>query len=162
MHDASRRLRILYNHRIAPKDGQAIHFEEIVHALVAAGHEVLLVGPRWMETRSFGFEGGMIARLKRLIPKAADKLVEYGYNAVASVRLAAAVRLFRPDVIYERYNLYFVASVWLRRFVRVPVLLEVNAPLYAERGRYGGLGLPSLARARRSARPGGARMWCSP
>jgi glycosyltransferase involved in cell wall biosynthesis len=140
-------MRILYHHRIASKDGQAVHVEEIVHALRANGHEVLLVGPAWMETRSFGFEGGLVARLKRFVPKFAYEILEYGYNVVAFARLWRAFRTFRPDAIYERYNLYFVASVWLRRLARVPLLLEVNAPLFEERGRYGGLGLPALARA---------------
>lgn len=141
----SRKLRILYHHRIASKDGQAVHVEEIVHALRSAGHEVLLVGPKW-ESRSFGFEGGLVARLKRSIPQAVYEMLEYGYNIVAAARLWRAIRAFRPDVIYERYNLYFVASAWVRKFVSIPLLLEVNAPLFFERGRYDGLGLPWLAR----------------
>lgn len=146
MASAARPLRILYHHRIASKDGQAVHVEEIVHALRELGHEVLLVGPKWMETQSFGFEGGLIARLKRLVPRAGYELLEYGYNLVAFARLAGAYRRFRPDVIYERYNLYFIASTWLRRFARIPLILEVNAPIFYERGRYDGLGLPALAR----------------
>ena len=146
MAPASRPLRILYHHRIVSKDGQAVHVQEIVHALRELGHEVLLVGPRWMETQSFGFEGGLITRLKRVIPRAGYELLEYGYNVVAALRLTAAIRRFRPDVIYERYNLYFIASTWVRRFMRLPLLLEVNAPIYYERGRYDGLGLPALAR----------------
>ena len=62
-----------------------------------------------------------------------------------TARLASAVLAFRPDVIYERYNLYFPSGIWARRRFRVPLLLEVNAPLYEERRRYGGIALPRLA-----------------
>ena len=139
-------MRILYHHRIASKDGQAVHVEEIIHALRTAGHEVLLVGPQWMEEKSFGFEGGIVAKLKRLVPRALYELLELGYNIVAIVRLLRAVRRFHPDVIYERYNLYFVAGIAVKCLTRLPVLLEVNAPLLHERGRFGGIGLPGLAR----------------
>ena len=37
-------MRILYHPRIASTDGQAVHVEEIVQALRAAGHDMLLVG----------------------------------------------------------------------------------------------------------------------
>ena len=35
--------RILYHHRIRADDGQAVHVREMIHALRAAGHEVLEV-----------------------------------------------------------------------------------------------------------------------
>lgn len=139
-------MRILYHHRIASRDGQAVHVEEIVHALRAAGHDVLLVGPQWIETETLGFEGGLVSHLKRLVPRQVYELLELSYNLIVAVRLLLAVRKFRPDVIYERYNLYMVAGVYVKRMVGVPLLLEVNAPLYLERRRYGGIGLPALAR----------------
>src|SRR5581483_6427268 len=139
-------MRILYHHRIASKDGQAVHVEEIIHALRAAGHEVLLVGPQWMEEKSFGFEGGVVSRLKKMIPRALYELLEYGYNIVAIVRLWRAVRSFKPEVIYERYNLYFTAGILVKKLTGLPLLLEVNAPLFHERSKFGGIGLPALAR----------------
>jgi glycosyltransferase involved in cell wall biosynthesis len=139
-------MRILYHHRIASSDGQAVHVEEIVHALRAAGHEVLLVGPASLEREPLGFEGGITKQLKRRLPRALYELAELAYNAVALVRLWLAVRRFRPDIIYERYNLYFIAGVVLKRILRLPLLLEVNAPLFAERSRYGGIAIPALGR----------------
>ena len=38
-------MKILYHHRTASKDGQAVHIEEMVHALRELGHQVLVVGP---------------------------------------------------------------------------------------------------------------------
>jgi len=74
-------------------------------------------------------------------------LLELAYSGLAYRRLAAAVREFKPDVLYERYNLYLVTGTLIRRRFGLPVLLEVNSPLVYERSRHsGGLALPRLAR----------------
>ncbi|MBV8614332.1 MAG: glycosyltransferase family 4 protein, partial [Acetobacteraceae bacterium] len=65
----------------------------------------------------------------------------------AYLRLARAFRAFQPDIVYERYNLFYVAGALLARRWRVPFYVEVNAPLADERGREGGLGLAGVARA---------------
>ena len=38
-------MKILYHHRTASKDGQAVHIEEMIEALRALGHEVRVVAP---------------------------------------------------------------------------------------------------------------------
>lgn len=146
-------MKILYHHRTASKDGQAVHIEEMVHALRELGHEVLVVGPSGADDAADG--GGMgggigdgkgwVSRLRSALPAAAYELLELGYSLVAYRRLASAARRFQPDVLYERYNLFLLAGVMLRRRMGIPLLLEVNAPLVEERGRFGGLGLPRLA-----------------
>jgi hypothetical protein len=40
-------MRILYSHRIQSRDGQSVHVDEMVRALREAGHEVMVVGPRF-------------------------------------------------------------------------------------------------------------------
>ncbi|MEQ1930785.1 MAG: glycosyltransferase family 4 protein, partial [Parvularculaceae bacterium] len=57
----------------------------------------------------------------------------------------------RPDVLYERYNLYFHSGVRLARARRFPFMLEVNAPLAEERARHGGIAFKGLARASESS-----------
>jgi glycosyltransferase involved in cell wall biosynthesis len=138
-------MRILYHHRIRSKDGQFVHLEEMIHALSALGHEIEIVGPRHIEDERFGADAGYVASLKRWLPGAAYEALELGYALADYRRLSAALRAFRPDVIYERYNLYFPSGIWASRRFRVPLLLEVNAPLYEERRRYGGVALPRLA-----------------
>jgi glycosyltransferase involved in cell wall biosynthesis len=123
-----------------------VHLEEMIHALAALGDEIEIVGPRRVEDEQFGADAGYVASLKKWLPGAASEALELGYALRDYRRLAAAVREFRPDFIYERYNLYFPSGVWARRRFRIPLLLEVNAPLYEERRRYGGIALPRLAR----------------
>ncbi len=146
-------MRILYSHRIQSHDGQSVHIEEMVAALGAAGHEVLVVGPGFYASSGFGAESRAVALARRLLPAAAAELAELAYNLPAARRLARAAASFRPDLIYERYNLYYLAGAWLARRRGVPFYLEVNAPLAEERSRFGGLGLGRLARA------GERRVW---
>jgi glycosyltransferase involved in cell wall biosynthesis len=140
-------MRILYSHRIQSRDGQSVHVEELIHALRAAGHEVLVVGPSFYDQSGFGGESGTVALLRRLLPGALGEVAELAYNLPAYRRLARAWRSFRPDFVYERYNLYYLAGAMLARRHKVTLFMEVNSPLAQERSRYGGLRLGRLAHA---------------
>lgn len=138
-------VRILYHHRLGSKDGQFVHVEEIVAALRRLGHDVFVVGPELMEGTGFGQQAGLIATLKRCLPGMLYEGLELGYGALAAIRLARAARAHRADVLYERSNLYLPAGALVARHLRLPFLLEVNAPLAQERAAFGGLSLPRLA-----------------
>ncbi|CAN0606422.1 unnamed protein product, partial [Ectocarpus sp. 12 AP-2014] len=49
-------------------------------------------------------------------------------------------------VLYERSNLFLLSGVWLKRRFKLPMLLEVNAPLFEERSKFGQVALKRLAR----------------
>lgn len=139
-------MRILFHHRIASRDGQAVHIEELIAALHRQGHETLLVGPPSLLGTAFGGANPWVEWIKRSIPTAVYEILEIAYNLKAFLRLRAAVRAFRPDVIYERFNLFLFAGIWVRRLYRLPLLLEVNSPLYEERAANDGLRLRWFAR----------------
>ncbi len=139
------RMKILYHHRVASKDGQDVHIEEMIAALRRQGHEVVVVAPRSAGTQAFGYDGGLVARIKRLLPGALYELMELGYAFFAFWRLKRAYDQHRPDVLYERYNLFFPAGLWLKYWTGVRYLVEVNAPLAHERAAFGGLKLKALA-----------------
>jgi len=143
-------LRILYSHRIQSWDGQGIHLEALVAALRDAGHEVRVVGPAAYERVSLGGESRAVALLRRWLPAAAAELAELVYSGPAYRRLARAAEEFRPDALYERYNLFHLAGALLARRRGLPFLVEVNAPLAEERALFGGLRLRRLARAAES------------
>jgi glycosyltransferase involved in cell wall biosynthesis len=139
-------LKILYHHRTRSKDGQDVHISELINALRKLGHEVIVVAPAAMERAKFGDDAGGVAILKRFSPRFAYELMEFAYSLIAYLRLRRAVLAFRPDCLYERYNLFLPAGVWIRRTFGLPMLLEVNGPLYEERAKYGGISLRRLAR----------------
>ena len=144
-------MRILYHHRTASKDGQAVHIEEMIAALRSQGHLVHVVAPEIGDDSgaggSMGAVAGWVHRMKAALPGAVYELLELAYSLIAYRQLAAAVREFKPDVLYERYNLYLLAGSLIKRRFGIPLLLEVNSPLVYERSRHsGGLKLPWLAR----------------
>jgi glycosyltransferase involved in cell wall biosynthesis len=139
-------MRILYSHRIQSRDGQGVHLQALVDSLRAAGHEVRIVGPAAFEKAELGGESRLVALMRRILPPALAELAELAYSLPAYLRLARAAAEFRPDVVYERYNLYYVAGAWLARRRGLPFFVEVNAPLAEERARFGTLRLQRLAR----------------
>lgn len=139
-------MKILYHHRTRSKDGQYVHIEEMIGALRAQGHEVIIVAPAGTDDESFGSDAVLVTWLKRHLPKWVYELMELAYSLVAYRQLAAAIRQHRPDCLYERYNLFLPAGVWIKRRFGLPMLLEINSPILEERTRYDGLGLTRLAR----------------
>lgn len=141
-------MRILYHHRTASKDGQAVHIEEMIDAMRTLGHEVRVVAPLAdQDDGRMGGGVGWVHRLKAILPKAMYEFMELAYSMVAYRKLMAAAREFKPDLIYERYNLFLLAGLMVKRRLGVPLLLEVNAPLVFERSQHsGGLALRALAR----------------
>jgi glycosyltransferase involved in cell wall biosynthesis len=138
-------MKILFHHRIASRDGQAVHMDELIAALEALGHEVIAVGPARTARLEFGGGDGPVALLKRTLPRMLYEVLEFSYNLVALWRLWGALRRERPDAVYERYNLFFLAGPLLCRVFAVPLLLEVNAPICEERIAIDGLALRRFA-----------------
>ena len=132
------RLTILYHHRTRASDGQAVHIDELISAIRAAGHRVVVVEPRRVNAMATPIEN-------RLLPKVAYELAEFAYSFVEFAKLAIAAIRYRPDALYERANLFMLSGLWISAVFRFPYLLEVNAPLAEERSRYGGLAWPKFA-----------------
>jgi len=139
-------LKILYHHRTRASDGQNVHIEELVSALRRLGHEVIVVGPAVAGANTPDTES-YYSRLKKHLPGAIYEILELAYALIVYRRLKRAYLLHRPDCIYERYNLFQPAGIWLKRKYKIPLILEVNSPLVHERNEYGGLALKGLAKA---------------
>jgi len=139
-------MRILYHHRTLSKDGQNVHIEELIAAFRRAGHEVCVVSPPGHGEAAFGSDGGFRSRLRAALPRAVAETAELAYSVAAFSRLWQAYKTFKPDVIYERYNLFLLSGAWLRRLTGLPFIVEVNSPLVLERSRTPGLALKGLAR----------------
>jgi glycosyltransferase involved in cell wall biosynthesis len=139
-------VKILYHHRIASKDGQYVHVEELTNAFLEQGHELYFVAPQVNENAEFGGDGGFVSKLKKALPQALYEIIELTYSLWVFIKLAVAILKFKPDVIYERYNLYQPAGVLVAKLFNIPLLLEINAPLAEERAKYSGLAMPSFAK----------------
>lgn len=139
-------MKILYHHRVASKDGQYVHIDAIVSQMKAKGHEVIMVAPQVAAEGDFGSDGGWVSAVRAKMPRFISELLEFAYTFLVFFKLVKAIRQHRPDVIYERYNLYLPAGIWVKKLFKLPLQLEVNSPLYDERVKYGGLSFPWLAK----------------
>lgn len=139
-------MKILYHHRIRSKDGQYVHIEELTGALKMHGHELVFVGPKAIDTEQLGADAGAVAWMKRRLPGFLYELMELSYSLLDFFRLWKTIREHHPDCIYERYNLFLPSGIWAKKLFNLPLLLEVNAPLFAERSKYDGISLSGLAR----------------
>jgi len=139
-------MKILYHHRIGSLDGgEVVHIQELIRALERLGHDLVTLGPVDVMgsdlTHPHSDHGNGWSRL----PSALREPIELCYSLIAFVRLWIACLRHRPDFIYERSNLFFLASALLRRVHPVPLLLEVNALLARERSEHGHLCFKKLA-----------------
>lgn len=138
-------MKILYHHRTASRDGQSTHIEEMIRGLRSNGHIVRECAPSVDGHNPSGGSAGWVGRLKVFLPRSVYELAELAYSLVAYRRLVRNIREFQPDGIYERYNLYLLSGVWVKKRFGLPLILEVNAPMAVERRQYGGLAWPRLA-----------------
>jgi glycosyltransferase involved in cell wall biosynthesis len=153
-------MHILYHHRTTGQDAQGIHIREILGAFHALGHSTELVSfadrshaapvaeaPQGTISRPAPHREryALLSRLRSLalIYECAELL----YNLWGFWALARAIRHRRPDLLYERYSLFNVSGALASRLWRIPMVLEVNAPLAYEKEHYERLVLRRLAYA---------------
>jgi glycosyltransferase involved in cell wall biosynthesis len=125
-------VRILYHHRTLGDGAEGIHIREMVRAFRALGHEVRVIGPAGeAPPQSRGTR--VLGAVKATIPSAVYEFAEIAYTAYAFVRAGWEIWRFKPDFLYDRYITFNAGIVLAGRTHRLPVLLEVNAPLALER-----------------------------
>lgn len=146
-------MRILYHHRTGARDGSAVHIDGLVGALLELGATVHVVAPAEAAGAAAreAPQGGLRALRKRL-PRALHEIAEMAYNVPELRRLRREVRAFRPDILYQRSNLFLLSGASVAREFALPLIEEVNAPYFLERSAHGGIALQALAkRAERGA-----------
>jgi glycosyltransferase involved in cell wall biosynthesis len=137
-------MKILYHHRTQAEDAQGIHIGEMVNAFGSLGHVVHVASVIAPSERKKG-EKRFYSGLTNLLPNWLYDSMSLGYNLIGYRHLIKTINHFRPDVIYERYSLNNFCGIWASRRYNLPLLLEVNAPLYMEQLQLGRLGFRKLA-----------------
>jgi glycosyltransferase involved in cell wall biosynthesis len=139
-------MKILYHHRIASKDGQYVHIEELIESLRRLGHEVIVVEPSQLSKKSFGKSSGVVKSLRSFLPDFFHEIIEFCYSFFDFFKVVAAIIKHRPNCIYERYNIFFISGILAKKLFSLPLILEVNAPLFLERKINHGIGFEWLAK----------------
>jgi glycosyltransferase involved in cell wall biosynthesis len=105
----------------------------MVRAFRQLGHEVRVIGPVGENPPGASSRSQVLQQVKRRIPHVFFEFLEMLYTGYCFAKTAAAARSFRPDFIYDRYITFNAGVVLAGIACRVPVFLEVNAPLAMER-----------------------------
>jgi glycosyltransferase involved in cell wall biosynthesis len=126
-------MKILYHHRTLGDGAEGIHVREMVAAFRSLGHVVKVVGPAGETQPEASKKFRVLDNLKRRIPSVVYELLELGYTFYSFFKVLYEWVVFRPDFIYDRYITFNAGVVLAGRLLKIPVYLEVNAPLALER-----------------------------
>lgn len=124
---------IFYHHRTLGDGAEGIHIREMIGAFRQLGHTVKVFGPVGEGSAVASGKAGWLSHLKRALPGAVFELCEMGYTLVSFWQLWRAIRRERPNFIYDRYITFNAGPVLAAKATKVPIFLEVNAPLALER-----------------------------
>ena len=139
-------MRILYHHRTTARDGSAVHINGLVDALLAHGAKVRIVAPKFAASAVGDRPNpSLLGSLRKSLPRALHELGELAYNVGEIRSLKVAINEFKPDVIYQRSNLYLLSGAHVAKQFGVPLIEEVNAPYNLERSQHGGIAWHGLA-----------------
>ncbi|MFT0848552.1 glycosyltransferase family 4 protein [Actinomycetaceae bacterium L2_0104] len=114
--------------------GASVHAQEIVRALRAAGHEVIVFCVRLDQSIPTDL-ADLEARHFPLPTCTSTVERERAISGVAQT-IARQARNAELDCVYERYSLFSSAGADVARSEAIPFVLEVNAPLIEEQRRY--------------------------
>jgi glycosyltransferase involved in cell wall biosynthesis len=150
-------LQFIYHHRTMGRSSQAMHIRSLVEALKADGHEVTILSPPGVDPLKaaglmpFLRKGDRADGLQRIwkyisceCPQFAFEVFELLYNLFLPFRLLPILWRQPDAVLYERHAYFMFMGVLLGKWLRRPVLLEVNELAGFKRAR--GLIMERLAR----------------
>jgi glycosyltransferase involved in cell wall biosynthesis len=139
-------MRILYHFRTQAADGSGVHIQRLVEALSKNGATVRVIGPAIAARSATRTRRQAVMNIvRRILPKPLHELAELLLNVPEVVRLFRAAREFKPDVLYERTNLFLTSGVVVSRCLSIPLIVEANSPYFLERSRHGGICFSALA-----------------
>lgn len=128
-------MKILYHHRTLGDGAEGIHIKEMVNIFRQLGHEVMLIGPAVQDQTNAAKKSLKLKWIKKIFKGPAYEIIELAYNVFGFNLVSKAIRLFQPDLIYDRYITFNYSVIAAARKFRVPIFLEVNAPLAYERDK---------------------------
>lgn len=132
---------VIYHHRTQGNGVEGVHIRGVTKGLMEQGHVVDIISAHGTvsSTDTSGPERKGLKQLFSTVakntPEIAFELLEILYNALALAKLARRVKAKRPDLVYERYALFLVSTVWYCRAKRIPVIVEVNDSAVVDRVR---------------------------
>jgi glycosyltransferase involved in cell wall biosynthesis len=143
-------LNIVYHHRTGATDAQRVHIMEITRALRAQGHGVYFAALVDVEAAPQSPSNAKPTGFRRLMASLKHNRFVYdfaqiAYNFYAIPMLIRTARQHNAEAIYERHALFNVAGVVAAKWLKLPIIIEVNSPLAMEQKRENAIAFVGLA-----------------
>ncbi|MDP7592870.1 MAG: glycosyltransferase family 4 protein [Litorilituus sp.] len=139
-------MNILFHHRTRGKGAEGVHIRGVTKGLRDLGHKVSIlslpgaepesqplnkqnISNKSAQAESAKPKKSLLASLTHLTkytPEFIFEFIELAFNLLSLFRLNNAVKQENSDIIYERYSLFLIASVWWAKRNNMPIILEVN------------------------------------
>lgn len=142
-------MNIIFHHRTRGLGAEGVHITGIFDAFKELDHNPTMLSfpganpdidaadsPSKAQIKSSGFNPlKKAANFTRKLPQALFELCEIGYNLIAIPRLARTAKEQACDLVYERYSMFMLAGVILKKLTGVKVIIEVNDSALVHRVR---------------------------
>jgi glycosyltransferase involved in cell wall biosynthesis len=132
-------VQFIYHHRTMGRSSQAMHIRSLVEALKADGHGVTIVSPPGVDPLQ---SAGMMPFLRKAdrargfqriwkyisceCPQFVFEVFELLYNLFLPFRLLPALWRQPDAVLYERHAYFMFMGVLLGKWMKRPIIIEVN------------------------------------
>lgn len=134
--------RVLYHHRTQGKAVEGVHIRGVTDALRAEGVAVDVLSlpgadpyssPKALSPTK---QSRWWMKLLWKLPEPLFECAEVAYNLVAAWRVGSYLLKHRDtSLLYERYSLFMFAPTLIARWLKVPIVLEINDSATVERVR---------------------------
>lgn len=144
---------------VAGTKGASVHVRAVANALERRGHHVSVLAASSdgadqldLEVINVGFDRQLKRVRRKLATDTGNRaLAGEVYAMLLNGRVRRQLERLHEDspieAVYERYSLWSWEGLRFAREHRIPMVLEVNAPLIEEQAAYRSIELPSVARA---------------
>jgi glycosyltransferase involved in cell wall biosynthesis len=148
------------------ESGSTYHIQQVVRGIQKAEYEIVVFDARSgqpidpfapMHGKNAANHVRWRTVLKKQIPGwgrslfsevrfATRELMKIGKGVVKDDRMLTSISRSAPDIIYQRLSFASNLGIWAARYLSIPLVFEVNAPILYELSRYGKLYFPNMAK----------------
>ncbi|MFX0195090.1 MAG: glycosyltransferase family 4 protein [Candidatus Hodarchaeota archaeon] len=124
---------------LSDTSGYAVHMTELIRAFREMGNEVLPI----VTGHKNSAEGGSPHKraIRGILPGGTIELARTIWDVFSDfktyLRAQRALLAFHPNFIYERYAVFHQSGIILSKRCRIPIILELNAPIWERDLHYG-------------------------